>query len=167
MKNLFRLSLLIACVAAASAEPFRGPLPKEQQDIIHYMAQHHADFSRKVTLTKTGYKAVTTTKNKELVKKLHAHVAYMEKRLESGAMVRRWDPAYAEMVQHYKDLEPKITLIENGLEVTVIGKTPRAIKVAQNHANIVTSFAKEGFESVQRKHPDTEQLDEEAKKKAK
>jgi len=158
MKALLLIPVLLASTASSRAESFRGPLPEEQRDIIHYMAEHHAELSRKVTMTETGYSAVTTTENRELVKKLHAHVAYMKKRLDSGAMVRRWDPAYAEMVEHYEDLDAKITPIEKGLEVTVSGKTPRAIKIAQNHANIVTSFAKEGFPSVERKHPDTTQL---------
>ena len=158
MKKLFLIPILLSGAVTAPAETFRGPLPEEQQDIIHYMAEHHTDLSRTVTMTETGYRAITTTGNKELVKKLHAHVAYMKKRLDSGAMVRRWDPAYAEMVEHYKELDAKITPIEKGLEVTVSGKTPRAMKIARNHANIVTSFAKEGFPSVERKHPDTTQL---------
>ena len=158
MKKLLLIPIFLASAVTANAESFRGPLPEEQQDIIHYMAEHHAELSRMVTMTESGYRAVTTTENKELVNKLHAHVAYMKKRLDSGAMVRRWDPAYAEMVEHYEDLDAKITPIEKGLEVTVSGKTPRAIKIAQNHANIVTSFAKEGFPSVERKHPDTTQL---------
>ena len=166
MKTLSLIPILLAGALTATAESFRGPLPQEQQDIIHYMAEHHAELSRKVTMTETGYSAVTTTENKELVKKLHAHVAYMKKRLDSGAMVRRWDPAYAEMVEHYKDLDAKITPIENGLEVTVSGKTPRSVKVAQNHANTVTSFVKEGFPSLQREHPDTTQLKVDEGKKA-
>lgn len=163
MKSFVLVPILLAILPTAMAESFRGPLPKEQQDIIHYMAEHHADLSREVKITKTGYHAITTTKNKQLAKKLHAHVAYMEKRLDSGAMVRRWDPAYAEMVEHYEDLDAKITPINNGVEVTVVGKTPRAIKVAQNHAKIVTSFAKEGFPAVKRKHPATTDLEKNAK----
>lgn len=157
MKYLIPLTIFLVGAVTAPAESFRGPLPKEQQEIIHYMAEHHADLVRKVTMTETGYSAKTTSENKELVKKLHTHVAYMKKRLDSGAMVRRWDPAYAEMVEHYDDIEAKITPIENGLEVTVTGKTPRAVKIAQNHANIVTSFAKEGLPSVEREHPATTQ----------
>jgi hypothetical protein len=163
MKTLLLLIALSSPILQARPE-FRGPLPKEQQELIHYLAEHHKEFKREVKLTKTGYTATTTTENKELTTKLKTHVAYMEKRLDSGAMVRRWDPAYAEMVEHYDDLDTKITPIKTGLQVTVIGKTPRAIKVARNHANIVTSFTKEGPASVQREHPNTVELDRKAEK---
>ena len=127
-----------------AAPPMRGPLPGEQRDLIHELAEHHKEFVRKVVMTPKGYTATTTTKNKELAKKLQRHVAYMEKRMDSGAMVRRWDPAYAEMVEHYDDLEATIEKVDGGIRATIEGKTGRAIKVAQNHAKIVTAFTKKG-----------------------
>lgn len=166
MKACLLIPILLAGALTAPAESFRGPLPQEQRDIIHYMAEHHKELVRKVTPTETGYTATTTSENKELVKKLHAHVAYMEKRLDSGAMVRRWDPAYAEMVEHYDDIDATITPIKAGLAVIVKGKTPRAIKVAQNHARIVTTFAKEGSASVEREHLNSVDFEKQATKEA-
>jgi hypothetical protein len=106
-----------------------------------------------VVLTDDGYTATTTTENKELAAKLKAHLAYMEKRLESKAMVRRWDPAFVELVDYYDQLDTEIRPLENGVKVTVKGKSAEAIKVAQNHAGIVSGFAKEGSAAVQREHP--------------
>ena len=134
----------------------RGPLPEEQRNIIHEMAAHHEEFERKVTMTAKGYTATTTTKNKDLAKKLQIHVAYMKKRMDSGAMVRRWDPAYAEMSEHYEDLEATIEKIEGGIRATINGKDERAIKIAQNHARIVTAFTRKGMEEVEKEHPATE-----------
>ncbi|MGJ8725492.1 MAG: hypothetical protein ACSHYB_13115 [Roseibacillus sp.] len=167
MKATLLIPLLLAGNISAPAESFRGPLPQEQRELIHYMAEHHKELVRKVSKTETGYTATTTSENKELVKKLHAHVAYMKKRLDSGAMVRRWDPAYAEMVEHYDDIDATISPIEKGLAVIIKGKTPRAIKVAQNHARIVSTFAKEGSASVEREHLDSVDLEKQAAKKAK
>ena len=130
-----------------------GPLPDEQKEIIREMAARHQELKREVTMTNDGYTATTTTDNKELAAKLKAHLSYMEKRLESKAMVRRWDPAFVEMVEYYDLLETEILPLENGVKVTVKGKTPDAIKVAQNHAKIVSGFAKEGQPAVQREHP--------------
>lgn len=130
----------------------RGPLPDKQQDIIHYMAEHHKEIARKVELRKDGYEATTTTDNKELAAKLKEHFAYMQKRLGSGAMVRRWDPAFEEMVEYHDQLTTKVEILDNGLKVVVTGKNADAIKVAQNHAKIVSGFAEEGATAVSREH---------------
>lgn len=130
----------------------RGPLPNEQQDIIHYMAEHHNELHRTVEIRIDGYEASTTTDNKELAAKLKEHFAYMQKRLGSGAMVRRWDPAFVELVEYHDQLITKVEILNNGLKVIVTGKTPEAIKVAQNHASIVTGFTKEGAKAVSREH---------------
>lgn len=159
MRNLalriFGSVCILGVSASVAAPKMRGPLPEEQRNIVHELAEHHKEFKREVTMTKKGYTATTTTKNKELAKKLKTHVAYMKKRLESGAMVRRWDPAYAEMVAHYDDLEATIEEVEGGIKATINGKTPRAVKIAQNHARIVTGFTKKGTEELHKEHPAT------------
>ena len=154
MKRTERLIALALIVISSSAAPssFSGPLPQEQKDLIHYMAEHHTELKRTVTKTKSGYTATTTSDNPELIAKLKTHFAYMKKRLDSGAMVRRWDPAYKEMVEYYDQLITEISLMENGIQVTVTGKTDEAVKVAQNHARIVSGFASEGQLAVQREH---------------
>ena len=130
----------------------RGPLPAEQRNLIHDLAQNHQKLLRKVALVEKGYTATTTSEDKKLAEKLKTHFRYMEKRLDSGAMVRRWDPAYAEMTEYYDQLKVKAEELPNGLRVTVIGTTPEAVKVARNHASIVSKFVKEGASEVEKKH---------------
>jgi hypothetical protein len=122
----------------------RGPLPVEQREIIQYMAEHHEELIRKVEMRKDGYEASTTTENEELARKLKQHFTYMEKRIGSGAMVRRWDPAFAELVKFQDEITTKVHYLDNGISVTVTSNTPNGVKVAQNHARIVTGFTKEG-----------------------
>jgi hypothetical protein len=154
-----RIGFLVACFfgpirGLSSAAPgMGGPLPDEQREIIREMAARHQELKRDVAMTNDGYTATTTTGDKELAAKLKAHLAYMEKRLESKAMVRRWDPAFVELVDYYDQLDTEILPLENGVKVTVKGKSPEAIKVAQNHAKIVSGFVKEGQTAVQREHP--------------
>ncbi len=131
----------------------RGPLPAEQREIINYMAKHHKELIRKVKLRKDGYEASTTTENEELAGKLKQHFAYMEKRIGSGAMVRRWDPAFAELVKFQDEITTKVQYLDNGIRVTVTSNTSNGINVAQNHARIVTGFTTNGAEAVQKKHP--------------
>lgn len=130
-----------------------GPLPAEQQKLIHDLAEGHEKIVRKVEMTKVGYVATTTSDDQALAAKLKEHFRYMKKRLDSGAMVRRWDPAYAEMTDYYDQLTVKVEEFPKGLKVTISGKTPEAVKVAQNHAKIVTSFVQKGSDELPKKHP--------------
>lgn len=155
MKILLVNSYLLfigATIPIVAQPPMRGPLPVEQRKIIMEMAKRHDDFKRVVKMNEKGYTATTTTTDKALAAKLKAHLKYMEARLDSKAMVRRWDPAFVELVEHYDQLDTKITALDNGIRVEVIGKNANAVKVAQNHARIVTGFTKEGAKAVERKH---------------
>ncbi|WP_372799046.1 hypothetical protein [Pontiella sp.] len=145
------ITLVLGSLTLAGPE-FRGPLPEEQNEIIRYLAAHHQELKREVQHTETGYVAVTTSENPEVIARLRTHFDYMEKRLGSGAMVRRWDPAFKEMVDYFDQLDTKVEKLENGIKVTVTGKTPEAVKVAQNHARIVSGFVNEGQPAVARKH---------------
>ena len=144
---------IVSCADQPEARgKMRGPLPQWQRDLIHALAENHKKLIRKVDLTKKGYVATTTSEDKKLAGKLKKHFRYMKKRLDSGAMVRRWDPAYAEMTDYYDQLEVKAEELPKGLKVTITGKTPEAIKVARNHAAIVTSFVKRGPDEVSKRH---------------
>ncbi|MCC9608734.1 hypothetical protein LOC68_08785 [Blastopirellula sp. JC732] len=149
------LLAMLACFPTSvlwSAEPMRGPLPPEQQALIHYLADHHKELTREVKLRDDGYEATTTTKNKEVAAKLKQHLAYMQKRLGSGAMVRRWDPAFVELVKYHDQITTKVEQLDNGIKVVVTGKTPDAVKVAQNHAKVVSEFAALGYDAVREAH---------------
>ena len=96
---------IVSCADQPEARgKMRGPLPQEQRELIHDLAENHKKLIRKVDLTKKGYVATTTSEDKKLPGKLKKHFRYMKKRLDSGAMVRRWDPAYAEMTDYYDQL---------------------------------------------------------------
>jgi hypothetical protein len=45
-----------------------------------------------------------------------------------------------------------IQYLDNGLSIVVVGQTPEAVKVAQNHARIVTGFTEEGSAAVRNSH---------------
>ncbi len=139
-----------ACLLAE--EPVRGPLPESQKDLIHQLARSHEKIQRQVTLTETGYEATTTSTDPVIAAALRAHVAYMQKRIAAGSMVRRWDPAYVEMIAHQKDLTLGVVELPNGLQVTMVGATPEAVAVAHNHARIVSGFVEEGPPAVRREH---------------
>lgn len=158
-RTLVRTATAIATLAmplfSANAQgPGRGRgMPAEARETIHGLFDSHDKFDREVQVTDDGYVAKTTSNDPALVKLLQTHVKQMEKRLKQGMMVRRWDPAYAEFVSHYDDIDIKITNIDKGISITTVGATEDAKKVARNHAGIISKFIKNGWSEHDKTHP--------------
>ena len=144
---------LLAAVACCTFQAFAQGMPAEARDNIHALLDNHASITRSVTLSDDGYVSTTESSDTAIARTLREHVGQMEARLESGLMVRRWDPAFAEYVKHFGDIEHTMTPTQAGLTMTVHGKTPEAIAVARNHAAAVTDFVTSGWEGHNRTHP--------------
>lgn len=150
IKTIVAIALVLTGVShRASAQG----LPAESRENIHALFNQHTNVIRKVTLTKDGYVAVTESKDPKLAKILREHVAQMSNRLESGRMIRGWDPAFRELREHYDGISHQVEATEHGLKIVVKGKTPEAIQVAQNHAKIVSRFAAHGWDEHDVRHP--------------
>ena len=146
------MAMAMTLPSAYSQGRGRG-MPAEAREAIHGLFDAHDKFQREVKKTEDGYVSKTTSKDPAAVKLLQKHVKQMEARLKKGFMVRRWDPAYEEFVNHYDDIEIKITKIDNGISVVASGKTEAAVKVARNHAGIVSKFIKNGWKEHDKEHP--------------
>ena len=122
------------------------------QEAIHKLFENHEKITRTVEMTETGYRAVTVSDDKEVAETLEKHVKEMRARLGAGMMIRRWDPAFAELVEHYSDIEHEFKEVEGGVEMVAKGKTPDAVKVVKNHAAIVSGFVKKGGTEMHATH---------------
>lgn len=162
MKLLTTFVVLVAAATVASWSVFAQPqgkghghggrMPDDFRNTIHALFSDHEKVDRDVELTKTGYRATTTSDDPKVAKLLQSHVAQMQQRLDAGMGVRQWDPAFAELREHYRDLEMKIENVQGGVSVAVVGKTPEAIEVAKNHAKIVSGFVKKGDSQMHATH---------------
>lgn len=148
-----RIVPLVATVAWCSLQAFGQGMPAEARENIHALLNNHTSITRSVTLTDDGYVSKTESNDTTIARTLREHVAQMESRLASGLMVRRWDPAFAEYVRHYDQMQHTMSPTPAGLTMTVRGTTPEAVTVAQNHAEIVTDFVTNGWEGHNRTHP--------------
>jgi len=148
-----RRLFVIACLVGAPALVSAQGMPREAHDNIRTLFDQHAAIKRTVTLTESGYIAVTESEDPKVARVLRAHVRQMRERLESGLAVRRWDPAYAELVEHYQDLELDVERTPKGLRIIMTGKTPAAVKIAHNHAQIVSKFVEKGWSEHDVSHP--------------
>ena len=145
-------------VSGASAGPGKGKgaghggMPDEFRGVIHELFANHDSFTRTVDLIEGGYRAKTVSKDPKKAVLLQKHVHQMESRLENGRGVRQWDPAFAELRQHYADMKISIEEVKGGIVVEVTGRTPEAVAVARNHAKIIDGFIKKGFEQMHATH---------------
>lgn len=144
------LASLLASISLVTAHA-QG-MPKVNRDTIHELLSAHTKIKREVKVTDDGYTATTTSEDKEVIKALQRHVGQMEARMKKGLMVRRWDPAYAEFVNHYDDIKITIKDIDNGVSVVAKGTTEDAKTVARNHAGIITKFVANGFDEAHKAH---------------
>ncbi len=123
------------------------------QEAIHKLFVYHAKVKRTVEMTGTGYKSRTVSDDPKIAKTLQKHVKEMRERLGAGMMIRRWDPAFAELVEHYKEIEHDFKEAPGGVEMIAKGKWSDAIKVVQNHARIVSGFVEKGPAQMHKSHP--------------
>lgn len=156
MPRVTRSALLLAlplCLAASSPALAEGcGMPQEARSAIHTLLDSHDSIERTVTLTETGYVAVTESDDPQIVAALQAHVRQMGERLESGLAVRRWDPAFAEYVSHYDEMQHRFEATERGVRMEVTASSPAAIAVARNHASVIVDFVDHGWDAHDRTH---------------
>jgi len=143
---------LLVALACLPFQALGQGMPAEARENIHALLDNHTSITRSIRLTDDGYVSTTESSDSATARALREHVAQMEARLESGLMVRRWDPAFAEYVSHYSDIEHAMSPTPAGLTMTVRGKTPEAIAVARNHAEIISEFVASGWEGHNRSH---------------
>lgn len=142
-----------AGLSTSCAQQRGGPgMPAESREQIHALFDNYAKIHRELKLTATGYTATTESDDPQVVAALQKHVKQMQERLGSGLSVRRWDPAFAEYCDHYAEMDHQFTSTAKGVRMTVTGRNAAAIKIAQNHAKVVSAFAAQGWSEHDKKH---------------
>jgi len=154
MQHFARTLLLVGALVGFAPTALQGQsMPPEARRNIHLLLNQHEDVRRTVTMNPDGYTALTESEDPAASKALRAHVEQMADRLKAGLRVRQHDPAFSEFVAHYSELAISVNPTKKGLQVVVVGSTPAAIKVAQNHARVVSDFAATGWAGHDRNHP--------------
>lgn len=150
--HLMMIAAVTAMSAACALQGGGRGMPAEAREQIHVLFENHAAIQREVKNTADGYTATTTSDDPKVAAALKTHVKQMEERLASGLSVRRWDPAFAEYCDHYAEMAHTFTATDKGVRMTVKGRTANAVKIAQNHAKVVSAFAAHGWSEHEKKH---------------
>ena len=154
-KKTTPLLALMAFTFAASACAQQGAsrgMPAAAKEQIHALFDNHSKIHRDLKITNTGYTATTESADPKITAALQKHVQQMQERLKSGLSVRRWDPAFAEYCDHYTEMDHEFANTAKGVSMTVTGQNPAAIKIAQNHAKVVSAFAAHGWSEHDKEH---------------
>lgn len=123
------------------------------QDVFHYLLEHHSDIRRQVTKTKSGVETLTESDNPEVAAKIQEHVSSMHKRIKEGRGLRFWDELFAAIFADYKKIEMTYEDTDKGVKVIETSKDPRMVTLIQAHADVVSLFVKHGFDEAHKNHP--------------
>lgn len=145
--------ILIFLPGMAKEPEGRGGLSSEARETIHTLFEKRDRIRREVKETKDGYEALTESDDPSVASALKLHVRQMEKRLKSGLSVRRWDPAFAQYCDHYAEMKHRFEATEHGVRMIVTATDPLVVRIARNHAGVVSKFVSEGWAEHDREHP--------------
>lgn len=124
----------------------------EDRDIFHFLLENHDKISRTVTELENGVETVTESTDAAIAAKIQDHVASMHKRIEDGRPLRMWDELYREIFKHADKIKMELKNTENGISVTETSDDEYVVKLIQEHAKVVSGFAKRGFEEARLNH---------------
>lgn len=116
--------------------------------------EHRDAIEREVEDIPNG--VVTTTwsaLDPDAARTLERHVVEMKAALEKGETVRGWDPLFAEIFQHYDEIDMLVETIEGGVRVTETSDNPEVVKLIQAHARKVNDFLARGPAAVHEETP--------------
>ncbi len=132
----------------------RGSDPAFAADraLFHELLQHRADIRREVKKTEHGVETLTESDKPEVAAAIHKHVASMEKRVKENRPIHLRDPLFAEVFRHADQIKFVYEKTERGMRVTETSEDPYVARLIQAHADVVSLFARNGFEEVRRNH---------------
>ena len=110
--------------------------------LIH---EYRGDLVREIEDVPNGVVTVTRSpENPEAVAVLQRHVGEMKSLLEGGGRIRAWDPLFAEIFDHYDEIEMVIETLGDGVKVTETSTNPEVVKLIRAHARKVDEFVARG-----------------------
>jgi SAM-dependent methyltransferase len=132
----------------------RGPgaAMRADQDVFHYLLEHHADIRRTVKPLNNGVETLTESDQPEIAKKIQEHVASMHKRIQEGRGLRYWDDLFAAIFKKHASIKMTVENTEKGVRVKETSDDPTVVALIQAHANVVSQFVARGFEEAHVNH---------------
>jgi hypothetical protein len=122
------------------------------RDDFHFLLENHKKIRRQVTNTKDGVESLTESDSPAVADRLQKHVRAMYERVENKRVIRMRDPLYVEIFRHADKIDMKFEDTEKGIRVIEKSSDPYVVSLIQEHARVVSGFAKHGFDEAHKNH---------------
>ncbi|MCA9220260.1 MAG: DsrE family protein [Planctomycetales bacterium] len=132
----------------------RGPdaAMRADQDVFHYLLEHHAEIRRTVKPLEDGVETLTESDNPQVAKRIQEHVAAMHARVKSGQGLRFWDDLIVALFRHHAKIEMVVKDTPKGSKVVETSPDPTVVALIQAHAQVVSLFVAHGFDEAHKNH---------------
>ncbi len=133
----------------------RGPGPemRADQDVFHFLLDHHAEIRRSVKRLDNGVETLTESDNKDVAAKIQEHVASMHGRVKEGRGLRFWDELFVAIFKKYDQIQMTVEKTEKGVKVVETSDDKAVVLLIQAHAEVVSQFVAHGFDEAHKNHP--------------
>ncbi|MEZ6111964.1 MAG: hypothetical protein R3C99_13235 [Pirellulaceae bacterium] len=132
----------------------RGPdaAMRADQDVFHYLLEHHAEIRRTVKPLEDGVETLTESDNPQVAKRIQEHVAAMHARVKSGQGLRFWDDLFVALFQQHAKIKMVVEDTKKGVKVVETSPNPSVVTLIQAHAQVVSLFVAHGFDEAHKNH---------------
>lgn len=130
-----------------------GPGMQADQEVFHFLLEHHAEIRRSVKTLENGVETLTESDNAEVAAKIQEHVSAMHQRVLEGRGLRFWDELFVAIFENYDRIEMMVENTEKGVRVIETSSTPAVVPLIQAHAEVVSHFVARGFDEAHENHP--------------
>lgn len=133
----------------------RGPDAemRADQDVFHFLLEHHAKIRRSVQHLDDGVETVTESDDPQVAAKIQEHVASMHRRVVEGRGLRFWDALFVALFQNYSKIQMNVENTAKGVKVKETSTDRAVVPLIQAHAKVVSLFVQHGFEEAHKNHP--------------
>ncbi len=158
--SLISLAVVLPGLVLAGPEPQgkgfgkgKDAAHRADMELFHYLLDHRAEISRRVTDLPNGVETLTESGNPEVTKKLQAHVRSMYRRVEDGRPIHARDPLFAEIFRHANKITMRLEKTARGVKVSETSADPYVANLIRAHARVVDQFLKNGRAEMRKNHP--------------
>jgi ubiquinone/menaquinone biosynthesis C-methylase UbiE/intracellular sulfur oxidation DsrE/DsrF family protein len=130
-----------------------GPVMRADQDVFHFLLDHHAQIRRSVKRLDNGVETLTESDNKDVAVKIQVHVASMHGRVKEGRGLRFWDELFVAIFKKTDQIRMTVEKTEKGVKVVETSDDKAVVMLIQAHADVVSQFVAHGFDEAHKNHP--------------
>lgn len=133
----------------------RGPGPemRADQDVFHFLLNHHAEIRRSVKRLDNGVESLTESDNQDVAANIQEHVASMHQRIKDGRGLRFWDELFVAIFRKHASIKMTVEKTEKGVKVVETSDDKAVVILIQAHAEVVSQFVANGFDEAHKNHP--------------